>query len=214
MYSISKVFERGNDEGHVSSHPMIRPSDLEVIYQTDEMLSSADSPDMSEEVIDIAPDISYDSYTMYKVNMTNSFSDEAKLVDASEGKQITQQKGQEYRDTGHLERRALLSLFEQSLVSATIPFRSDLTVGTVVSLQLPSPELKVDSSSNDKMLDGRYLIGKMTYSIDVFGGKGTITMQGIKESYGVNVKEYKPLEEDMVGPKAVSYTHLTLPTKA
>ena len=81
------------------------------------MLSSADSPDMSEEVIDIAPDISYDSYTMYKVNMTNSFSDEAKLVDASEGKQITQQKGQEYRDTGHLERRALLSLFEQSLVS-------------------------------------------------------------------------------------------------
>jgi len=201
VYSISKVFERGNDEGHVSSHPMIRPSDLEVIYQTDEMLSSADSPDMSEEVIDIAPDISYDSYTMYKVNMTNSFSDEAKLVDASEGKQITQQKGQEYRDTGHLERRALLSLFEQSLVSATIPFRSDLTVGTVVSLQLPSPELKVDSSSNDKMLDGRYLIGKMTYSIDVFGGKGTITMQGIKESYGVNVKEYKPLEEDMVGPK-------------
>ena len=126
-----KVFERGNDEGHVSSHPMIRPSDLEVIYQTDEMLSSADSPDMSEEVIDIA-DISYDSYTMYKVNMTNSFSDEAKLVDASEGKQITQQKGQEYRDTGHLEEEHCYHCLNKVWYQQQYLSRSDLTVGTVV----------------------------------------------------------------------------------
>ena len=38
MCILYQKFLKRNDEGHVSSHPMIRPSDLEVIYQTDEML--------------------------------------------------------------------------------------------------------------------------------------------------------------------------------
>ena len=92
IYSISDVFSRGNEDGHVSSHPMIRPSDYETTFKASELVSSTQSPDISEEFVDLPPDQSYDSKILYRVNMTNSFSDEAKLVDASEGKQITQQQ--------------------------------------------------------------------------------------------------------------------------
>ena len=201
VYSISKVFERGNDEGHVSQYPLIRTSDMETTYKAEEVESSEDSPEFSEEFVDLAPDASYDAMIMYKVNMTNSFSDEAKLVDATEGKSITQQKGQEYRDTGHLERAALLSLFEQSQIRVTIPFRSDMTVGTVINLDIPTAEKKTDDMPGDEMMDGRYLIGKITYRISPLDGMGTISMQAIKESYGVDIKEYKPLTKDTVGPE-------------
>ena len=201
IYSISDVFSRGNEDGHVSSHPMIRPSDYETTFKASELVSSTQSPDISEEFVDLPPDQSYDSKILYRVNMTNSFSDEAKLVDASEGKQITQQQGQEYRDSGDLERQALLSMFEQSLLSATIPFRSDISVGTVVNLDIPTPEMKTDSTPPDKMMDGRYLIGKITYSISPLESFGTVTMQCIKESYGVDLKEYKPKEDNNVGPE-------------
>jgi len=202
VYSISKVYERGNDEGQVSKHPMIRTSDMETTYKADEVISSQESPEVAEEFIDLAPDASYDSKITYKVNMTNAFSDEEKLIDASEGKSITQQKGQEYRDTGHLERAAMLSLFEQSQIRVTIPFRSDLTVGTIILLDIPTAEKKTDSTPGDEMMDGRYLIGKMTYRIAPLEGKGTITMQAIKESYGVDLKEYNPRMGDTVGPEA------------
>jgi hypothetical protein len=202
VYSISKVFERGNNaDGHVSAFPMIRTSDMETTYKAEEVISSEESPEFNEEFVDLPPDASYDSKRVYKVNMTNSFSDEAKLVDASAGKSITQQKGQEYRDTGHLERAALLSLMEQSQIRATIPFRSDMTVGTVINLDIPTAEKKTDDTPGDEMLDGRYLIGKLTYRISPLDGMGTLTMQAIKESYGVDIKEYKPLSKNPVGPE-------------
>jgi len=195
VYSISKVFERGNDDGHVSKFPMIRSSSPETIYKADDMISSDDSPEFNEETIDFAPDVSYDSYVMHKVNMTNAFSDEAKLVDASDNKSITQQKGQEYRDSGPLERRALLSMFEQNVVKVVIPFRSDISVGTVVRLTLPTHEKKEDEQPGDEMMDNRYLIGKMTVSINPLANTGKLTLQTIKESYGVDITTYKPLDK-------------------
>jgi hypothetical protein len=199
IYSMSEVYKRGNDDGHVSKHPLIRPSDMETTYKAEELVSVEEGPEFSEEFVDLSPDASYDANRMYKVNMTNSFSDEAKLVDASEGKAITQQKGQEYRDTGHLERAALLSLFEQNQIRATIPFRSDISVGTIVKLDIPTAEKKTDSSPGDEMMDGRYLIAKITYTILPLRGTGTLRMQAIKESYGVDIKQYRPLEKDTVG---------------
>ncbi len=201
VYSISDVYKRGNEDGHISKHPIIRASDMETTFRAEEISSIEKSPEVAEEFVDLAPDVSYDTNILYKVNMTNAFSDESKLVDASEGKSITQQKGQEYRDTGHLERIALLSIMEQSQVRATIPFRSDMSVGTVVHLNLPTAEKKTDDMPGDEMLDGKYLIAKITYTIVPLEGKGTIMMTAIKESYGVDIKEYRPLEKDSVGPE-------------
>jgi len=193
VYSITEVFKRGNDSGHVSKFPMIRTSDPETIYKAEELMSGAEDPEFSENTISLAPDISYDSFTMHKVNMTNAFSDEAKLIDATnDKKKLTQQKGQEYRDTGPLERKALLSMFEQNLVRAVIPFRSDISVGTIVRLTLPTAEQKNDDTTGDKMMDNRYLIGKITMSINPLKNTGTLTLQTIKESYGVDIGTYKP----------------------
>jgi len=202
VYSITEVFKRGNDSGHVSKFPMIRTSEPETIYKAEELLSGKDDPEFSEDTITLAPDVSYDSFTMHKVNMTNAFSDEAKLIDATnDKKQLTQQKGQEYRDTGPLERKALLSMFEQNLVRVVIPFRSDMSVGTIVKLTLPTAELKDDEASGDKMMDNRYLIGKITMSINPLKNSGRLTLQTIKESYGADIGTYKPLLEGR-GPEA------------
>lgn len=200
VYSITEVFKRGNDDGHVSKFPMIRTSTPETVFKADDMISGEESPEFSEETIDYPPDQAYDSYVMHKVNMTNAFSDEAKLVDATGNKAITQQKGQEYRDSGPLERRALLSMFEQNVVKVVIPFRSDMSVGSVVRLTLPTTEKKNDDQPGDEMMDSRYLIGKMTISINPLANTGKLTLQTVKESYGVDITKYKPLKGDS-GPE-------------
>ncbi len=201
VYSISDVFKRGNAEGHVSAFPMIRTSDNEVTYKAEEIIIGTESPSFSEETVGLAPDIDYDAFVMHKVNMTNAFSDESKLIDATATKALTQQKGQEYRTSGPLERRALLSLLEQTLLRVVIPFRSDLSVGTIVRITLPSAEIKSsDGAVGDRMMDNRYLIGKMTMNITPLANTGTLTLHCVKDSYGVDIKKYKPLEGD-AGPR-------------
>ena len=72
------------------------------------MFADGEAPSLVQYINYLAPGKSYDDVIVHKVNMTNSFSDESKLVDASDNKTITQQRGQEYRDTNDLERTALL----------------------------------------------------------------------------------------------------------
>ena len=51
VYSITEVFKRGNDSGHVSKFPMIRTSEPETIYKAEELLSGNDDPEFSEDTI-------------------------------------------------------------------------------------------------------------------------------------------------------------------
>ena len=92
-------------------------------------------------------------------------------------------------------------MFEQNVVKVVIPFRSDISVGTVVKLTLPTHEKKKDDQPGDEMMDNRYLIGKMTISINPLANTGKLTLQTIKESYGVDITTYKPLEK-VSGPEA------------
>ena len=201
VYSIAKVFERSKDTGHTSKFPPIRiHNKADVTYKADDMISSGDSPTFSETTIDKSFHISYDSFTMHKVNMTNAFSDEAKLVDATSNKTITQQKGQEYRDTGILERQALLSIMSQNTSTVTIPFRSDMSVGNMVRFNLPTAEVKDDSSSGDELMDNRYLITRMTMTIDPAAGTGSLLLSAVKDSHGVDIKSYNPAK-DATGPQ-------------
>jgi len=202
VYSISKVFERSNDTGHTSKFPPIRTNEPDITYKADDMISSGDSPTFSENTIDKSADISYDSFTVSKVNMTNAFSDESKLVDATSNKTITQQKGQEYRDTGILERQALLSIMSQNTTTVIIPFRSDMSVGNMVRLNLPTSEIKEDSSAGDELMDNRYLISRMTMTIDPAEGKGSLMLSAIKDSHGVDIKTYSPAK-GATGPEQV-----------
>ena len=201
VYSIKDVFSRGNGSlGHTSSFPVIRMDQPEVTYAADDMISSRSAPEIGESTIDLSPEISYDAFVVNKVNMTNAFSDEAKLIDATGDKNINQTKGQEYRDTGLLERNALLSILSQNSVGVSIPFRSDMSVGTMVELNFLTAELKKDSSSADSIMDNRYLIAKIVTSIDPLANKGTLLLHAVKDSHGVDVKTYNPIEEAL-GPQ-------------
>ena len=124
--------------------------------------------------------------------MTNAYSDEEKLVDATGNANIQQQIGLEYRDSGDLERNALLSLMEQNITRAKIPLRFDMMVGQTVSLFLPSNEIDLDDENADKLEGHTYLIGKLTYEISPVDGYGEVTMQCIKESFEEDIATYQP----------------------
>ena len=68
-------------------------------------------------------------------------------------------------------------MFEQNVVKVVIPFRSDMSVGSVVRLTLPTTEKKNDDQPGDEMIDSRYLIGKMTISINPLANTGKLTLK-------------------------------------
>ena len=196
-YSISEVFERGED-GHVSGHPIIRTGQEELTYVGDD---SEGYGACSVEHFGKVPDTDYESFVDYKVSMTNAFSDEQKLVDASDNKSITQQKGQEYRDSSHLERKALLGIFDQSRVNIKVPFRSDMSVGTCIQIDILEPEEDENGmpTVDDKMHDGKYLITRMAVIVDPQKGRGYLDLECVKESYGESLNLYQERGRENAG---------------
>lgn len=193
IYSISDVFDRGT--GHVQKHPMIdcNPDGLDICKATD--FTESDASSFSQRIfVEQRPDESFDDYTLHKVNMTNSYSDEPKLIDAESREVKQQQLGLEYRDSGPLERKALLSLMEQNITRVKIPLRFDMMVGQTVKLSLPTPEVKPENGeeSPDELESNTYLIGKITYELSPANGYGEVTMQCIKESFETKIEDYEP----------------------
>jgi len=194
-YSISDVFDRGDKESHVLKRPMIR-ADVEIpLYRLEESLSEG-VPQIETMFFDKRPDQGFDDITLYRVNMTNAYSDEEKLIDANDSSKVQQQIGLEYRDTGHLERRALLSILEQNTLRVKLPIRFDMHCGTTVNLNLPSPEVKKGEHTPDELESDIYLIGKITYELSPLNQYGEISLQCSKESFGVDIETYRPSKEE------------------
>tara|TARA_X000000368_G_C23050592_1_gene721227 strand:+ start:1958 stop:3613 length:1656 start_codon:yes stop_codon:yes gene_type:complete len=199
IYDMKKIYDKTDTTSHVSGHPMLILGEEEKIYRSFKTFETADLV-QEEWWADATPNEAYDSKVLYKTNMTNSFSDEAKLIDASGNTEVTQPRGVEYRDSSTLERQALLSVFEQNTLKATIPFRSDISVGTIVKFNIPTSELRgKDGVSFDKakepnkLQDDRYLITRIAYTISPIDARGALTLFCVKESFGTDIKEYKPL---------------------
>ena len=193
-YSISDVFDRGS-EGHVQGHPMINAKEMLEICKATDFTEAGDSSSFSQKIfVEQRPDESFDDYTLHKVNMTNAYSDEAKLIDAESQEVKQQQLGLEYRDSGPLERRALLSLMEQNITRVKIPLRFDIMAGQNVQITLPTPEVKPQNGEEypDELESNKYLVGKITYEISPAHGYGEVTMQCIKESFEKEISEYEP----------------------
>lgn len=196
IYSIDDVFSRQDNNSHVQSHPMIRTNEEGIpLYRLEEY--SNEGVEVSEMFRDKNPGTSFNDVILHKVNMTNAYSDEEKLIDASGTTNVQQQIGLEYRDAGTLERVALLSLMEQNITRVEIPLRFDMMVGMNVDLILPTAEIKGDNDvpSGDELESLRYVIGKLTYEFSPLNQKGRLSMQCIKESFNVNIDEYNPKGE-------------------
>ena len=189
IYSITDVFNRKGS--HVNQNPMIVDDDFVPICKVEDINAEGES-ETQEVFKEQIYNVDFDDKIIHRVNMTNAYSDEEKLVDASENKVIQQQRGLEYRDSGELERQALLSLMEQNITRVKIPLRFDMMVGQTVDIFLPPPEINPHEDNEDELEGTNYLIGKLTYEISPQDNYGELTMQCIKESFGTNIATYEP----------------------
>lgn len=193
IYSIKEVFARGS-EGHTSTElPIFDNEEPLQILRLENPHADYEEPVITQYMNHLAPSKSYDDVIYHKVNMTNSFSDEDKLVDASDNKTIQQQRGQEYRDSSDMERIALLNLLKQNVTRFTIPFRTDLTVGRIGNFILPVPE-PGEAPTLNMLQDEKYLLSKIVYNINPQKNTGTLALHGVKDSFGMKIEEFKPLE--------------------
>tara|TARA_Y100001938_G_scaffold150874_1_gene244008 strand:- start:421 stop:1944 length:1524 start_codon:yes stop_codon:yes gene_type:complete len=94
-----------------------------------------------------------------------------------------------YRDDSLLKRNALTSLLDQYVVKVTIPFRPDISVGSMISLNLPDINPGVVSK---KMANDEFLITKATYDISPNTNMGFIHLVCSKISYDVDVASFVP----------------------
>tara|TARA_B100000925_G_scaffold255300_1_gene208580 strand:- start:963 stop:1820 length:858 start_codon:yes stop_codon:yes gene_type:complete len=188
VYSITDVFNRKGP--HVNQNPMIVDDDFIPICKVDDFLEG--EPETKEVFAEQIYNVDFDDKIIHRVNMTNAYSDEEKLVDATESKNVQQQIGLEYRDSAELERQALLSLMEQNITRVKIPLRFDMMVGQTVDIKLPPPEINPQEDNEDELEGTTYLVGKLTYEISPQDNYGELTMQCIKESFGTNIASYEP----------------------
>lgn len=189
-YSIDDVFKTNEKQTHVSGFPMIRRQ-FETTYESD--FSPHDGEPETKSIHESPLPETVDGqieYIDYRVSMTNAYSDEPKLIDSG-NKKIIQQIGMEYRDANHLERQALLSFMDQSTMRMKIPFRSDISVGTCIQVNIPEPEQMMQDGvtpESDVAYDGKYLITRIAYGIDAARGRGVLDIECVKESLGVDLK--------------------------
>lgn len=79
-------------------------------------------------------------------------------------------------------------------MEVTIPFRTDLTAGTVVNLFIPSSG-SGENSVDDGLDDHRYLITDLRLAGDPATQEGITVMGVCKESYAKRIEDVNPLEQ-------------------
>jgi|TARA_B100001094_G_scaffold325199_1_gene379146 hypothetical protein len=191
VYDLDQTMKRGK---HLSGFPMIRTGEFEKTLTTENMIDDTQSPAVTEVDIDLSPNKEFDSIVESDYTTTHLFDNET-TVDSPETF-----SGLKYEDNAKLERRALLETLQQHRIIVTIPMRTDLTVGTVIKLDIPQPES--GSGREDELNDNRYLITDLSVILNVPDKEGELNLECVKESYAKDIAKAKPLE-DAEGPKIV-----------
>ena len=92
-----------------------------------------------------------------------------------------------------LERKALLETLEQHRCIVTIPLRTDLSVGTLIQLQLPAAQPPSKGDVSDKLNDDRYLITDISINGSPNLGIGEMVLECSKESFNNKIASVEPL---------------------
>jgi len=185
VFDLKETFERGK---HLSGYPMIHmEDDYEYVFTSENQVDKTQSPQISELDVDLPPNKHFNSLIEYEYQMNHSFDDSNDITTNDIF------KGADNKDNSKLERRALLETLQQQVITVTIPLRTDLSVGTVVILKLPSNEPTSEQDVSDKLNDGRYLITDINVAGNPAKGVGVIHMECVKESYMDKLVNVKPL---------------------
>lgn len=183
VYDLEETMSRGK---HLSGFPLIRTGEMERSLTVENQIDPEVSPAVTEVDIDFAPNKSYDSNVNYDSTSSHIFDNETSL-DTDEVFQ-----GYKSIDNAKLERRALLEILQQNKIVVTIPLRTDLTVGNVIQLEIPQPEV---SNKEDKLNDGRYLITDLSIGMDIQSKEGEMNLECVKESFAAKIADVRPIEE-------------------
>jgi hypothetical protein len=195
LYSIDDLFKR-NADNHLSGHPMIRTGAIgekeyfEKVLTTGNVLDSEVSPPVTEIDVDTNLGNKYDSLKINDTKMVHSF-DNATQLDTDESFKGWSAKV----DTGKLERRAMLEILQQNRIIITIPLRTDLSVGTIIQLDIPPPQSSTGGVDiSDKMNDNRYLITDICIHAVPSDKVGKLYVECVKESYAKKISDHTPLD--------------------
>ena len=186
IYDMDDVYKR---KGHVSGYPMMRLNSEERTLTTGDMIDPRVSPTVSELDVDLAPNREYESYVKYTSHMIHSFDD---VADPSAPEVF---EGSGKTDNSALERQALLEILQQNKLIVTIPLRTDLTVGMVVQLKIPTAETTDGNSTEDHVNDDKYLITDICISGNPLKQEGVLYMECVKESYARQIEGETPLTQ-------------------
>ena len=145
---------------------------------------------MTQKDVDLAPNKHFDAFVLPDYTMTHSF-DNNSDVDADEI-----MSGVVNKSAAKLERQALISLLDQHRVKVTIPFRTDISVGMVIKLNLPpaEPSSQQKQGAKDELNDQRYLITHICFNGSPLTNQGVLYVEGVAESYARRIEDVKPLE--------------------
>ena len=189
-YDIEDTFNRGSS--HVSEYPMIRTESMLTISNgheqgltTGEQIGDEYPPvnTVPHQTL-LAPNNRQDDMVVYSYSSNHDFDNKKKVGD----KEVW--SGEHITDNSKLERKGLKQILNQNRVQIIIPVRTDVSVGNIVELMIPEPELQDEKSdTKDKIVDNRYLIVDMCLSANVQLGVGSLQLECVKESFAQKITE-------------------------
>ncbi len=144
--------------------------------------------------------LSADALSFDRINPTNIFSVSDQLVDSTSSENKQEYIANEFKDDALCKRNSLLLLMDQLKISVVIPFRTDISCGTMIRLSLPLVEPNSEKASN-KMDNGSYLITKVNHEIEPIMNRGIMRLECIKIGYDTDLVNYTPLDEEPTGDK-------------
>ena len=178
IYNMKDAFNRDGHMHKPSAHIDVQ----EITATPDDAITTSDQK-YSQTDIQPAVNETFDSKIVNVDTMVHSYGN-ATTLDAPQPF-----LGETYDDNGILERNALMHLLHQNMYTVVVPFRTDLTVGTIVKLMIPEPETDKPEGTVDKKNDNRYLITEIKLMGKPADNQGTLTMTCVRE--GIS-KELEP----------------------
>jgi len=186
-HDIGEVYNRKN---HLGQAPMIRTtSKTNGFFETTKTTGSGgDSIELQTTDANYSPNKSIGSALRVSTKMVHAHSSASEYT--SDESIASYDSG---ADTpAGFERNAMHQILAQHRLEVTVPFRTDLTVGTVVNLIIPSGGSGLNSV-DDGLNDHRYLIIDLRVAGDPTSQEGITVMGVCKESYAKRIEDVNPL---------------------
>ena len=198
VFDLEESYKKGN---HVSgNHPMIltdgKEPFTEMTLTTEDIVDKFISPNVTEIDANLAPNKVFDGVVHYDYTTTHVFDQETDVT----SNEVFQ--GQKNKDNAKLERQAMMEILQQHTMVVTIPFRTDISCGTIINLELPEPQLASGSDVKDKLNDGRYLITDICFQGNVLDNGGVCNIECVKESFAKTIASINP-QDSMEAPEDI-----------